>query len=158
MKYFIIISTLFLFVSCIKKYDTTLPNGYPFDKNIQELNIIENSSSKFKNTNAVIESYDSCVTYKLSNFDTTNCPCKNFDFSKNVMFLEFHLMVGVYSTKFYPKGYINYRNKTFGVNVRKTYEIARNCGLSSCYQNFAYTKLIFLPKFEGFKPVLDVEL
>jgi hypothetical protein len=65
MKYIIIITTLLLLVSCIKDYDTTLPNGYPFDKNIQELNIIESESNKLKEVNAVIESYDSCLIYKI---------------------------------------------------------------------------------------------
>jgi hypothetical protein len=90
--------------------------------------------------------------------DTIDCPCENFDFNKNVMFLEYSLLVDVYRASFYPKGYINYKNKTFGINVQKTYQIARGCGLSSCYQTYRYFKIITLPKFQGFKPVLNVEL
>ena len=157
MKYLIIISTLFLFVSCLKEYDTTNPDGYPYDINIQELKIIEYSSDKFIRTNAIIESYESCMSYKIRYNDTINCPCKNFDFNKNVMFLEYHYLYNTYSASFFAKGYINHKNKTYGVNVSKKYKVANNSGMNSSYQTFIYSSYIKLPKFEGFKPVLDVE-
>lgn len=157
MKFFFYLITSFLFVSCLKEYDTTNPEGYPYDINIQELKIIENSSDKLKRTNAIIESYDSCMVYKIRYNDTINCPCENIDFDKNVMFLEYHYLYNTYSASFYAKGYINHKNKTYGVNVSKKYKVATNSGMNSNYQTFTYASYITLPKFEGFKPVLDVE-
>jgi hypothetical protein len=154
----IIIIILISFISCTWEADGTLPNGYPFEGGVHNLNFKVFDGNKFgsnwpqfsKAANFIRRNKIRIISRKalcdsISQMDCQACNCDEVDFNNEILVNKLDAVYHVYECTFDPKVLIDHDSKQLGIQTTRHVK-SGSSELNSYYSDFYYDEWLIIPK------------